>query len=523
MRPAYRSSASSRLAWLRQRAAAGLLALPLLRGAPAVQAQTPTPVGPEFQVNTATAGNQRNPAVAVAPDGDFVIAWSSRGQDGSGTGIYAQRYTAEGTPAGAEFQVNTSTPNDQVVPSVGIDEDGDFVIAWASYLQDGDGYGIYAQRYAADGLPRGGEFQINIATENVQYGPSVEMDAEGDFVVAWDSYSEAGSYFDVFLRRYRADGEPRGPEVQANRFVAGTQSLAALGMNSEGDFVVAWSSFNQDRSGFGIMAKQYAADGTSPGPPFRVNTFSTGDQRHPAVAVDAGGAFVVAWQSDGQDGSGDGIAAQRYRSDGTPDGAEFQVNTVTENDQLLPEVGVDGDGDFVVVWRSYGQDGDDFGIVARRYRADGTPDGGEFQVNTFTTGVQYLTALGVEADGDFVVAWSSRDQDGDGDGIYAQRFAASPVGTEGGTGLPQALSVRSVHPNPTRDRATLHYALPATSGVLVTVTDVLGRTMLTHAVGTRLPGLHAARFTLEGLPTGTYVVRVKAGGAVAAQRITVVR
>ncbi|MEO1076243.1 MAG: flagellar hook associated protein, partial [Bacteroidota bacterium] len=138
--------------------------MPLLRGAPEVQAQTPTPIGPEFQVNTATAGNQRNPAVAVAPDGDFVIAWSSRGQDGSGTGIYAQRYTAEGTPAGAEFQVNTSTLNDQVVPSVGIDEDGDFVIAWASYLQDGDGYGIYAQRYAADGLPQGSEFQVNIAT-----------------------------------------------------------------------------------------------------------------------------------------------------------------------------------------------------------------------------------------------------------------------------------------------------------------------------------------------------------------------
>ncbi|MEO1076424.1 MAG: T9SS type A sorting domain-containing protein, partial [Bacteroidota bacterium] len=128
-----------------------------------------------------------------------------------------------------------------------------------------------------------------------------------------------------------------------------------------------------------------------------------------------------------------------------------------------------------------------------------------------------------EADGDFVVAWSSRDQDGDGDGIYAQRFAASPVGTEGGTGLPHALSIRSVHPNPTRDTATLHYALPATSGVLVTVTDVLGRTVLTRAEGTQPAGLHVARVALGGLPTGIYVARVEAGGAVATQRITVVR
>ena len=44
--------------------------------------------------------------------------------------------------------------------------DGGFVIAW--YSSDGSGYGIYAQRYAADGSTLGGEFLINAATGNHQ-------------------------------------------------------------------------------------------------------------------------------------------------------------------------------------------------------------------------------------------------------------------------------------------------------------------------------------------------------------------
>src|SRR5207248_8684973 len=68
-------------------------------------------------------------------------------------GVYAQRYTAAGTPLGGEFQVNTSTSLYQRQPAVAADADGDFVVAWqdgAAFVngQDGSLYGVYAQRYA---------------------------------------------------------------------------------------------------------------------------------------------------------------------------------------------------------------------------------------------------------------------------------------------------------------------------------------------------------------------------------------
>ena len=101
----------------------------------------------ETLVNTTTSSNQSAPSVAVDADGDFVVAWQSYGQEGSDYGVYAQRYDASGAAVGSEFRVNTITSNTQAAPSVAVDADGDFVVAWASSGQDGSSYGIYAQRY----------------------------------------------------------------------------------------------------------------------------------------------------------------------------------------------------------------------------------------------------------------------------------------------------------------------------------------------------------------------------------------
>jgi uncharacterized repeat protein (TIGR01451 family) len=84
------------------------------------------------------------------------------------------------------------------------------------------------------------------------------------------------------------------------------------------------------------------------------------------VASDASGAFVIAWQGYGQ-GDAYGVYAQRYHSDGTPDGGEFQVNTYTTNSQTGPSAAMDVDGDLVVAWQSYGQDGSGYGVYAQRY------------------------------------------------------------------------------------------------------------------------------------------------------------
>ncbi|MEH1947971.1 MAG: hypothetical protein V7K77_13605, partial [Nostoc sp.] len=70
----------------------------------------------EFQANTYTNGSQTNSTVAIDAAGDFVISWQSNVQDGSGYGIYAQRYNSAGVAQGNEFKVNTYTTDYQVNP-----------------------------------------------------------------------------------------------------------------------------------------------------------------------------------------------------------------------------------------------------------------------------------------------------------------------------------------------------------------------------------------------------------------------
>src|SRR5262249_32810834 len=131
--------------------------------------------------------------------------------------------------------------------------------------------------------------------------------------------------------------------------------------------------------------------------------------------------FVVSWYSDGQDGDQGGIYAQRYNAAGGTVGSEFRANTLTTGSQSFPSVAVGANGDFVISWIS-DSDGDSTGIDAQAFNAAGVAQGGQIQFNTYTTQLQELPIVAADAANDFVVVWDSFGQDGDDLGAYGQRF-----------------------------------------------------------------------------------------------------
>jgi hypothetical protein len=112
-------------------------------------ASTGAPLGPEFRVNTYTTNLQKKSAVASDASGNFVVVWRSEYQDGSRGGVFGQRFAASGAPLGPEFRVNTFTLFQQVAPAVASDPSGNFVVVWDSCCQDGSGSGVGGQRYSA--------------------------------------------------------------------------------------------------------------------------------------------------------------------------------------------------------------------------------------------------------------------------------------------------------------------------------------------------------------------------------------
>jgi len=385
----------------------------------------------EFQVSTYSTSSQSESTMTALADGGFVLSWTSLVQDGDSYGIYAQRYDANGAAAGAEFRVNTYTAWAQSESAMTALAGGGFVVSWTSANQDGDGYGIYAQRYDAHGAAAGAEFRVNAHVADAQIGSAIAALADGGFVVSWASYGQDGESYGIYAQRYDANGAASGGEFRANTYTTADQSQTALAALADGGFVVSWSSW-QDGDGYGIYAQRYLASGANIDAEFRVNTYTTGFQTKSCIAALAGGGFVVAWQSDGQDGDNNGIYAQRYDADGVAQGAEFGVNTYKAYAQAAPAIAALADGGFVIAWQSYAQDGADYlyGIYAQRYDADGAAVGTEFLVNTWTALSQFEPAIAALADGGFIVSWNSDGQDGSGYGIYAQRYdaAGNPVG-----------------------------------------------------------------------------------------------
>ncbi|MDH3913626.1 MAG: hypothetical protein OEU09_20300, partial [Rhodospirillales bacterium] len=302
-----------------------------------------------------------------------------------GLGVFAQRYDAAGNTVGTEFQVNIETSSAQTFPAVAMDADGDFVVVWQSLGQDGDNWGVFARRYDAAGTAQGTEFRINTETSSAQRSPALAMDPDGDFVVVWASRGQDdpldNSYggYGIYARRYDAAGSAQDPEFQVNSFTTSAQLWPDIAMGADGDFVVVWQSLNQDGDGLGVFAQRFDAAGNAQAPEFRASPTTTGNQLWPSVAIDADGDFIVTWAGNAQ-GDYYGVSAQRYTAVGDAEGSEFRVNSFTTGEQSLPEVAMDADGDFVVAWQSFGQDGDNYGIYAQRHQGAG-PVAGDFTVD----------------------------------------------------------------------------------------------------------------------------------------------
>jgi len=170
----------------------------------------PMPQGEDFQLNTLTPGYQDGVDIGVAADDEFVVVWHSpvsAGTDTDSNSVQARLYAGDGTPQGVEFQVNTYTTNFQGWPALAVASTGEFVVVWTSYqaAADSDGGSIQGQRFNADGTSVGEQFQVN--TDNILHhrSPSVAGGPPGDFVVVWHSSSYAYPYghYDTNIKAQR--------------------------------------------------------------------------------------------------------------------------------------------------------------------------------------------------------------------------------------------------------------------------------------------------------------------------------
>ncbi len=232
-----------------------------------------------------------------------------------------------------------------------------------------------------------------------------------------------------------------------------------LAANTDGSFVVAWTTYPLEYGGpHTVLGQRVGAQGAPLGTEFIVNTTDYAPTQEVQLDTDAEGNFVVVWSAGNFDGSGPdgayfGIFGQRFASNGTRAGTEFQVNTFTTYSESRPDVAMASGGSFVVVWET--QYGDEFAnpffpdngfptsldhsVTMRRYNAAGTPlEDDEEHINTYVPGNQARPTIAMNTNGSFVVAWesasayysASHDNRDDGAGVWARCFNPDGTGSE---------------------------------------------------------------------------------------------
>jgi ELWxxDGT repeat protein len=314
----------------------------------------------------------------------------------------------------------------------------------------------------------GSEFLVNTTTESSQDSPTVTALAGGNFVVVWTDGSMTGgdtSGAAIRAQVFNADGSKMGNEFLVNTTTVSGQAAPTVATLSDGRFVVVWDDDSQsadDASGSALRAQIFTANGSKSGAEFLVDTATFSYQLGPKITALNNGGFVVTWTDgsfSGADLSSWAVNAQVFNANGSKSGAEFLVNTTTQNFQYNPEITALSNGHFVVVWTDGSTTGGDTSgsaVRAQVFNADGSKSGAEFLVNTTTAGDQSgpggnpgTLAIAGLADGRFVVAWGEdgNDTPSTSTAIRAQIFNAD--GSKSGAEFLVNTATASFQLNPT--------------------------------------------------------------------------
>ena len=296
-----------------------------------------TPVGTESLINTTTTDTQQTPAVVADLSGETIAVWASHGQDGSGWGIYGRKFDANGNPITNEFLVTQTVSGDQTQPAIAIDGDGNFTVAWTSN-QSGTP-AVYARLFNADTTAATGEITV-ASSLNGDQDPSVGMDSSGDFVVAYDGGGPSASQ-GIFAQRYSIGAIAIGAPTLVNNASASPQLSPSIAMDPQGDYTIAWTdttgSFSQ------IKAQQFAANGTGSGQ-FLVGTGGSDSESQARVGMDDGGNTVIVWSSDFASSGTWDIYSRRYDHSGNALTVNPVAVATATTPQLNPSLAVRYDG-----------------------------------------------------------------------------------------------------------------------------------------------------------------------------------
>ncbi|MBF2049337.1 MAG: Calx-beta domain-containing protein [Leptolyngbya sp. IPPAS B-1204] len=306
------------------------------------------PIGPAFPVDAASAGTfSDTPSnVAIAANGDFVVVWE--GELDSQKTVYARRFRADGTPKDTgDILVKQGAEK----PTIAIAADGSYVVAYVESEQ------VFFQRYSAAGTAVGTAVKVG-SSDAPLLTPAIATLGNGGFVIAGQTIDEFGVE-SILLFSYNSAGvlqntatiteADAGPDV-----VYQFNPAVAVAGNT---IIVSWEGGVSTEGGVDneVFYARFDANLTKIGDETVVVADPLKNQFAPAVAGDASGKFVIAWQDEISDSNSD-VYFRQFNATGAPQGTQQAVAT-TADFEGDPQISMTGDGRFVIAYEKFTDEG----------------------------------------------------------------------------------------------------------------------------------------------------------------------
>lgn len=356
--------------------------------------------------------------------GDFIVIWpvgSYPNLERSG-----MLFDSSGQPTGRDFLVAPSVASEPVFSTLSDLADGGFVSAWKGHWMTEDGEkqsAIRAQVFDPEGRKVGAEISINERADAITFLHSVTELANGQFVVNWAGYYQNGPRleFSTLSQRFDRDGNILGPEFQLTResdLPRGPGEISAL---SDGGYVAVWTLDERFPGREDSIQARIFDDNSQPiGPAFQVNTTSGTNLRFSGVTGLSECGFVATWFDYGEGEHGDGVVDARARvfdSHGVAIGGEVLAGTSFQDAQVSSSLDALPDGRFVLVWLGADHRRDviptdnspESELHIQVFEADGSSIEREFLISAAADANLSQASVSALADGRFVVKWKFSD------------------------------------------------------------------------------------------------------------------
>ncbi|MBQ6827187.1 MAG: trypsin-like serine protease, partial [Thermoguttaceae bacterium] len=303
---------------------------------------------------TENFADPRQASVAIDDRGEFDVVWDmiTDGEEEDGSrDVYMAKYAFNGGQMKINGKteaerVNIETDKDQQYAAVAMDADGDVVVVWESYDQDGSGWGVYGRRFMTDGS----SFGYSNTIQKLTFGEVLNV--QGDKLTLAGNINGAGFEvrvnFDVDLT---VEMKKNAENIEKALIENINKALKAQGKAievTENDIAVAVTAAAEISIEFkGVLSATFVD---------LMTASWTGEKVNAKGELEIGKKVVnLEMQQIGKRG------------------AEFAVNETTENNQRFASIAMERDGGFVVSWTSWGQDGDsavESNIYARKFASN---------------------------------------------------------------------------------------------------------------------------------------------------------